>query len=153
MKRYFKQIKNFDCAPICIINTGVWCGLNFSIKKDWKRLIDSMECNDYGTPQESISFHLKKEFKNLNIKFVKKPTYNSVLKHLNNGNAAIISFFYFEDYCLYEHIGLFTGIEKDGWIGHNVIHGLNTSTISFAEMEKIFYPILPYVWLLKKGNK
>jgi hypothetical protein len=152
MPRYIIQKTPVDCAPTAILNAGKWAGKKVSYKKDYKRIVRDANNQWYGTTYKDIDRTLRKELKNLClVRKVRNPDVLETAKHLEEGNAALISY-YFKYRGKQEcHIALFSGVDGTKWIGHNVTRK-HVEKIPFNKAFNMFYN--PYgesrVWLLSK---
>ena len=152
MPQYIIQKTQSDCAPTAIINAGKWSGKKISFKNDYNRIFKEINCNWYGTKYKDIDQTLRRELNSCAfIRKIKNPSFLKTTQHLENGEAALISYYYKRRKEIRCHIALFSGFINNNLIGHNILSKPNEK-ISMTKFIKMFYN--PYgnvrVWHLSK---
>ena len=155
MPRYIIQKNPVDCAPTAVLNAALWAGKKISFKNDYERLFRESNCNWYGTKYKDIDSTLRRELQGYcDVHKPINPSLFAIAKHIENGGAAIISYYYKHRNKEHCHIALFSNINKTKWTGHNVSR-TPKEILSFKKIIKMFYGGhgKARVWLLSKQTK
>lgn len=164
MIRYIQQKNSYSCVPIALINVGKWADLYYSYKEDYKYLKLATKCDLTGTLDCYLEKYLKNEFSNyLKITKIKNKSIERITKHLKDKGAVLMNYGCFNEKKNKDfwHTALFTDIKENKTtgvpdiIGHNIVEGEVTSSISLYEFFSYlqFKPKHNIVWLLKKNFK
>jgi hypothetical protein len=139
--KYARQLDDFSCGPVAVLNALKWVGYDANYKRDHKRLVKLCRCTKDGTHDEGFDRAIR-NYKHLLVYPRKYPKYRASIHLLDvcleDGGAVAMGFIYKHDgVVVAEHFTLCIGKRKNGYVFVNNTRKCYKKTITIQRRRTV----------------